>query len=233
MKGSHSRLLQVVIAGLLLCPAQASATIYDDERVPVIGDRTGIDYGSYFGGVSTDYYYRDIEERSGPDGSSGSGDEEPVSEDEQALCNAISALVSAECDLKNPPVLTVNGCGGGTSANLVPDYLLVNGVPVVRLGAIFSEACNEHDRCYGTYLFDKEECDASLTLDMIDFAKARMSSVQWLFYQVHVRVQAMNYGAVLQQAPIKAIADGLFASAQAEGACRAFAKNAKEAGCLN
>lgn len=233
MARSQNRLLQVVIAGLLLHPAaQASATIYDDERVPVIGDRTGIDYGSYFGGVSTDYYYRDIEERSGSDGSDSSG-EESVSEDEQALCNAISALVSSECDLGNPPVQTVNGCGGGMFVYAVPDYLMINGAPVLRPGPVFQSACNKHDICYGTYLADKTACDAQLRLDMIQMTQDKFSSFQWAVYGLAVKAQANLYSTALQTAPILSVAQGLYRSAQQLGACRAYSKKAQEAGCLD
>lgn len=236
MARDQSRLLQVVITGLLVSvTGQAQSTIYDDERVPVVGDRTVTYYGSYFGGVSTDYYYRDIEERSG---SGGDGIEESVVEDQrevdqQALCDAISALVSPACNLMNPPVQTVNGCGGGAYAWAVPDYLIINGAPLLRPGPIFELACNKHDICYGTYLADKGFCDNQLRADMVQEAKDSLSSFQWIAYSLYVYAQAGLYSTVLQEAPILSVAQGLYASAQQLGECRAYSKQAAAAGCLD
>lgn len=241
MSRSQNRLLQLVIAGLLLnSPADVRATIYDDE--PVVVRREQLTTGGFYGGASTSYGYYgsgttteeyNYGEPEGTGGGGSYGGEAAAEQDNEALCNAISSLVSANCDLKNPPVLTVNGCGSGMSTYLVPDYLMANGALMVGFGPIFAEACNQHDFCYGTYLFSKDECDAILELDMIQIAKEEMSSMQWFLYRFHVRNQAIAYSAALQTPPFLSVAQGAYANAQADGECRAYSKMADEAGCLD
>lgn len=231
----NSRLLQLVVAGVLLSQGgTTAATTYDDDTVTVPG--------SYWGGTSTtfDYYPEppdevydyDVYDFSGDGYDSGGGDSEEPTQENTEYCEAIEGLVPPGCDLRNPPVLTVNGCGGGMFTYAVPDYLVVNGVPVFRLGAIFRDACNAHDTCYGTYLADKATCDAQLEQDMIGFARSELPSFQWYAYGAFIRMQAAAYSNALQTQPILSIANGLYGEAQLQGSCRAYAVRAAENGCL-
>lgn len=237
MARHHSRLLQLVVAGLLLGPvADATATTYDDYPI------AGVPGSGFFGGSSTTYEYYggytdfvlndfDYSESGGGSGGDGDGGDTTTTPDEAALCSAISELAPIGCNLQNPPVLTTNGCGGGVFAAAVPDYLMINGVPVYQLGPIFRNACNDHDRCYGTYLMGKNACDDQLGVDMVEYARSQMSSTQWLFYRLPVRVQAMGYSNSLQTSVLW-ISSGLYDTAQKNGACRSYSTQAKENGCL-
>lgn len=235
----NSRLLQLVVAGVLLGHAAgADATIYDDERVAVPGDfwggaSTSVDpYENYYGGY-TDFVLNDIDYSNGGSGGSGIDGTNQADVDDTALCNAISDLVPADCDLRNPPLLTVNGCGGGMFTYAVPDYLAINGVPNFRLGPIFKKACDLHDTCYGTYLMSKDACDAQLAKDMVILAQDSLSSFQWFIWHNPISSQAVLYSSALQTAPILSIANGLYDIAQGSGACRAYSDDAEAAGCLD
>ena len=236
MDKSPARLLQVIITLTLfnLAP-DGRATTYDDDRFVIVPpfDEPPVrepleeppDHGEF-----TD----DGGDREGSDGSGGEfADEEAHDEEDRAKeCAAIVAKVDASCDLENPPLIDPNGCGSGTSENLVPDYLFVGGVAAYRLGPIFRQACNFHDVCYGTYGTDKEACDMVLHDDMIDFAQFQMTPTQWFFYRSHVGSQAYAYSAGLQAPFLRELAGAAFENAQLEGACRYYADKAEKAGCL-
>jgi len=60
------------------------------------------------------------------------------------------------------PAFAANGCGaeGGVSSVLVP-----NGIPGIY---DFTQACNNHDDCYGNVGFGKDLCDTTFRRDMLD-----------------------------------------------------------------
>lgn len=235
MARHHSRLLQLVVAGLLLGPvADATATTYDDYPI------AGVPGSGFFGGSSTTWAYyggytelllNDFDYSYG--GGGGGGGSFTDSEIINAVCAAITGAVPESCDLLNPPKFSTNGCGGGIFTNIVPDYLMVNGTLVTRLGPIFSEACNRHDYCYSTSIDGKDQCDARLGSDMVDRAKEALTPTQWGYYEQHVRFQAALYNTALQTQPSLTVANYLFSSAQADEACRKSAASAESSGCNN
>lgn len=230
----NSRLLQLVVAGVLLSQGgTTAATTYDDDTVTVPG--------SYWGGTSTtfDYYPEppdeaydyDVYDFSGDGYDSGGGDTTDSNEVDQAVCDAIAAEAPEGCDPLHPPQFVANGCGGGMFTGLVPDYLLVNGTPVTRLGPIFADSCNRHDHCYAIYPGDKDQCDAKLGYDMVERARRLLSDLQWRYYERHVRFQAALYNTALQTQPTLTLANYFFNTAQAEGKCRNVATQLTDAGC--
>ena len=232
MNGSRSRLLQVVIAATLInVMPDGRAETYDHPTVRATQPDDFYDDSGYF-----EYGYDnwDFNDYSDP---SDSGDDEPADtetdEEKKAECDAIAAKVSGSCDLKNPPLMVTNGCGSGVTTNLVPDFLSVYGVPVLRLGPIFEGACNMHDICYGTYFSSKEACDLSLNTNMIKLARLRMTDAQWTTYGPFVKLQALGYSAGLQAPFIDGISGEAFNQAQLDGACRVYSGKAKAAGCFD
>lgn len=230
MNGSRSRLLQVVIAATLInVMPDGRAETYDHPTVRATQPDDFYDDSGYF-----EYGYDnwDFNDYSDP---SDSGDDEPADtetdEEKKAECDAIAAKVPTGCNLTNPPLLTTNGCGGGMFANLVPDYLIVKGTPVTRLGPIFTAACNTHDRCYGTYPSDKAACDEDLRGNMIRVIYERFSPTQQFAFGNYVVAQANLYSDMLQGAA-RTIAQGFFDAGQAAGTCRALSAEAKAADCL-
>lgn len=234
MKGSHNRLLQVVIGAMLLNVApDGRAETYDlsGVRATIPDDdwhSEGADFETGYNWDFNDDYYEPPESGDGyPD------DPEQVNEEKKAECDAIAAKVSSTCDLRNPPLQVANGCGSGVTTYLVPDYLTVNGMPVLRLGPIFQDACNMHDVCYGNYPGNKEACDLSLNTNMINQAKLLLTDWQWMYYGAFVKLQALGYSAGLQAPFISYISGGAFSEAQLDGACRVYAGKAKTAGCFD
>lgn len=226
MHESTSRLLRVVVAATLISATpDGRATTYNNEIIQVTGQRLddGVDW------YVDDYYGYDdweLEDRSEP---SDEGDREPA-EEQQAECEAIKAKVDDRCNLSSPPLLITNGCGSEGS-ELVPDYLIINLVPVTALGPIFTDACNVHDICYGTYPADKTACDAMLYTNMVSFAKSDMSDFQWTVYQFHAVSQAYLYSNALQSPFLAGASGEAFDGAQADGACRYYSTKSREAGC--
>lgn len=232
----NSRVLQLVVAGVLLSQVgMAAATIYDDDPVVVPGsddDGRVTVVGNYFGGVSTTYDYGPDTVEDNDYSNDGRGGNEDSAEEKADLCRALSELAPVGCDLRSPPRLTVNGCGGGIFVNAVPDYLAIGGVPNYSLGPIFENACNKHDTCYATYLMDKVACDEKLSGNMIRDTQNQLSDIAWFFYQNAIRSQASLYSSALQTAPILSLANGLYADAQVSGKCRAYAEGADAAECF-
>lgn len=133
----------------------------------------------------------------------------------------------ANCDLNNPPPRRVDGCGSGVTAGVVPDQLIVNGLPASSLGNIFTDACNAHDDCYAAdypnepgSLVGKEECDIKLGQQMLNDARIKIPSEQWAYYESHVIVQAAAYSLALQNQPTATFANSAFRNAREEGSCR-------------
>lgn len=103
------------------------------------------------------------------------------------------------CDLYNPPVLTVNGCGtaGGVP---VPDFLVAPGAlqgGAAAFGAMFKAACYAHDMCYGTHGNDKHQCDERLRQDMIADGQQKLGGA-FPALGVFVIGQATAYARFLQ-----------------------------------
>jgi len=227
MDTSSNRLLQVVVAlALLNLAPDGHAKTYEGEPINVIGIREPRDFQD-----PVDEFQPERGDRGGSNDFGGTG-VAPDDEEKAMECAAIASKVDSSCDLANPPLMDPNGCGSDGSEHLVPDYLFVNGAPVLRLGPIFSGACNLHDVCYGTHGSDKEACDMILHDDMIEFAQLRMTSTQWLVYGPFVRGQAHAYSAGLQAPFISGLSGEAFRIAQLGGACRYYADKAEKAGCL-
>ncbi len=138
-------------------------------------------------------------------------------------CSDLFGTVPNGCDIRNPPQLTTNGCTG------TPDGLIVNGLPATSLGAIFTDACNQHDACYGAFLATKSKCDTNLGEDMVAFAQERILPAQWAYYEPHVRLQAATYASFLST---DFISMGKYEAAQIEGSCRANSQLLFYYGCI-
>lgn len=230
MNGSRSRLLQVVIAATLInVMPDGRAETYDHPTVRATQPDDFYDDSGYF---EYDYDNWDFNDYSEP---SDSGDEEPADtgtdDEKDAECDAISARAPATCDLSNPPILIRNGCGTGATANIVPDSLVVNGIPVTRFGNVFTSACNRHDTCYGTSGSHKDSCDNALGVDMYNKAKDVIPADQWAYYESHVIVQAGFYSAFLQSRFGRVFSDQAFEAAQVDGLCRSLSSSAISTGC--
>lgn len=230
MKGSHSRLLQVVIAAMLINVApDGRAETYDLPRVGAQYPDDFWDDSAYF---EADYSNWELNDYSEP---SGSGNEDPDSseakEEDQAQCDATVANAPEGCDVRHPPELVRNGCGTGATANIVPDSLIVNGTIVSRFGNLFTSACNRHDVCYGTAGTNKDACDVALGADMYRKAQDVIPSSQWAYYESHVIVQAGFYSAFLRSRFGKVFSNQAFQAAQVDGYCRMLNSYAVSAGC--
>lgn len=218
-KVDGSRVLRVLIATSLaiMIPGQTAAqTIYDLPGVTVTwpggwGEQGGGSGGGW-GGSYTDY--------------------EPKYDSGEALCADLESTKPADCDVWNPPPMDENGCGSGATASIVPDVLIVDGVPVDRFGRIFEIACNIHDQCYGTFNADKGQCDANLGHDMVAEAKRQIPSDQWAYYERHVNFQAAAYSLFLSQEPGNTLSKSAFVKAQSEGSCRAHSGLLREYNCV-
>lgn len=133
------------------------------------------------------------------------------------ICTSLRNSVPSGCNVASPPHVTLDGCTG------VPDFLVVNGTPASSIGAVFTAACNNHDRCYQTLGSDKQECDLRLEQDMIRNAMESIPSAQWSYYESHVRLQAAAYAYGLYN-NVLLIPQNIFNSRQAEAACRAHSQ---------
>lgn len=220
---NHSRLLRVVLAGIIgfsATPSAVHANATDAttlERVVATGISSGgwswpgwPSYGSTAGG--SDGWWGGA--------SSGSGGQDS---NYAPACDDLLSTTPSGCNVYSPPVLAVNGCTGS------PDGLIVNGLPATSLGAIFRGACNTHDECYGSYLSDKSTCDANLGEDMITFAQQEIPAAQWAYYEPHVRLQAATYAIFLST---DFISLGKYKTAQIEGSCRAHAQLLADYACI-
>src|SRR5690606_33804701 len=147
-------------------------------------------------------------------------------------CESVLASAPSGCDLRNPPPVTTNGCGAGPAAGIVPDLLIVNGVPAIQFGNVFTTACDDHDVCYGTFKVSKHTCDQNLESDMIQAARDRIPPLQWPIYEIHVRFQAALYRVALENMPIRLVSQQAYSAAQQQGKCRNVADAANHYGCL-
>lgn len=225
MGNGSARLLQLVVAAALLNAApDGRANTYTVSpiraNIPDYGDE--YEYEDEF-----DYNNWEFNDYSEP---SEGGDDEP--DDTQGECELIQAKAHATCDLENPPFLATNGCGSEGSAAVVPDYLIINMIPVYTLGPIFAEACNDHDVCYGSYPADKDACDMVLYTDMIEYARQGMTVLQWGVYRANVVMQASLFSRALQSPFLAGASGEAFGAAQLEGSCRYHAGKAHQAGCF-
>lgn len=216
-----SRLLRVCITALVLGTTSAvvkSSEPYVLDTIRVCAycgssSTGGRSSGSYFGGSATDFT------------------SEAYEYVEMPSCSELEAAVDG-CDIRNPPLLAVDGCGSGWTAGIVPDYLWVNGLPATSLGPIFTEACNMHDRCYGTYGRDKDQCDLQLYNDMIAYAQTSISAAQWGYYAPHVKNQAELFASSLHDGIASGASKNAYLNAQGQGLCRNAHDVAKSLGCI-
>jgi len=183
---------------------------------------------AYAGGycTSSGCYVWETAPRWGSDGG-GSGSYDNTTtygpEDPQMICADLKENPAPNCNADNPPQLVVNGCGSATVD--VPDFLVsfFKPLPAASYGGIFTEACNKHDVCYGSWGQPKSSCDADLKNDMIQAAKTVLG-IGYPAFQVEVEGQAWAYSTGLAWGPIQAfISQPAFDSAQAEGQCRSYA----------
>lgn len=228
MNGGRSRLLQVVVAAMLINVApDGRANTYD-----LSGVRAVIPDDYYWEGADfeTDYNWdTDVNpERSGGDGADNANE---GTYEEDLECETIVANAPEGCDVRHPPELVRNGCGTGATATIVPDSLIVNGITVDRFGNLFTSACNRHDVCYGTAGTNKDACDFALGTDMYNKARDVIPSNQWAYYESHVIVQAGFYSAFLRSRFGKVFSDKAFQAAQVDGFCRMLNSYAVSAGC--
>lgn len=134
------------------------------------------------------------------------------------------------CDLYHPPELEVNGCGtaGGVP---VPDFLVAPGAlqaGAAAFGKVFKEACDVHDRCYGTHASDKHQCDERLREDMISQAQDKLGGAFPVF-GAFVVGQATAYARFLQWEWIEPwTSQPAYDRSQIDAACRASSKSFKD-----
>lgn len=127
------------------------------------------------------------------------------------------------CNLNSPPPLEVNGCGtaGGIP---VPDFLIAPGAQAAAaaaFGGIFTEACNSHDRCYGTAGSTKSSCDNNLYNDMVAVAEERIPQAVKTVFIPFAQGQAWAYSKFLQWEYVAPwTSNPAFNSAQDEALCR-------------
>lgn len=79
---------------------------------------------------------------------------------------------------------SVNGCGGNGGIKVLEDFGLFN----------IKEACDTHDRCYGTCGKDKVNCDTGLFRDIYTIC---MKDGGWLLQPICKRIATAYSGAVL------------------------------------
>lgn len=226
-----SRLLRVLVAGLLAAGVSGKAqAVTDLDAIRVWGFTQGGwmingwgggGGGGYWGGTST---------------SQPTAEEQCMffgmgCEDFAPTCPSLLASAPQGCNLAEPPAPTTNGCGAGPTAGIVPDYLIVNGIPAVQFGSMFTEPCNAHDECYGRFRSGKRHCDEQLELDMIESARQHIPWFQWMAFEPFVLAQASAYRRALESPPIALIARQAYDAAQVEGKCRAVADAAEAFKC--
>ena len=227
MDKSCSRLLQVVVALTLFNLAQEGRTeTYDDERFRV--SETYIDEPGLESPRDYEEWSYEPSERGGSDGFESNLAEDGV---DDATCEELKAAVPRGCNLSDPPKLIPNGCGAGATTGIVPDFLVVNGVPIERFGNLFTSACNLHDFCYGTSAQDKDECDIALGRDMLSKARDVIPERQWAYYERHVIVQASAFSAFLRSSTGSMFSNAAYGSAQLAAVCRSIYSAAVEANC--
>lgn len=215
----QSMLLRVVILLTLGLSANAHATIEEDafdlDRVrATLPDDSGTynnSHDSFFGGASSfdDSAYYDDDSFPVPDVPS---------------CDELWDSAPEGCNIANPPTLTTNGCGGGPTAGIVPDSLVLvdDGAVSIAFPGLFSNACDRHDRCYGTHPGNKGDCDAALANDMLTSARNTIPPIMWRRYGSTVMNQINGYGAFFDSSVGTSISMVFFNSAQSEGLCRAY-----------
>ncbi|HVJ38485.1 MAG TPA: hypothetical protein VM687_11885 [Stenotrophomonas sp.] len=134
------------------------------------------------------------------------------------------------CEVTAPPPLVVNGCGtaGGMP---VPDFLVspVMAVVAAGMGGIFQEACDTHDRCYGTAGANKNICDDALYQDMVRQGQQKIPAALVPVFLPHIRGQAWAYSRFLQWETVMPWTSGpAFNAAQDQGFCRKWAIEYRE-----
>lgn len=149
-------------------------------------------------------------------------DEDPG---EPPICASLRSSIPSGCNVASPPSVVVDGCTG------VPAALIVNAMPVASLGAIFTQACNNHDRCYSVSGASKSYCDSKLGEDMYEIAEETIPSNKWPYYEPFVRIQANAYASSLYNNFLW-LPQALFNAAQKEASCRAVASAMQQAGCV-
>lgn len=134
-------------------------------------------------------------------------------------CGDVAHMAAhSNCDLKNPPPLTTNGCGS-RGTEWVPD-----GVPGYR--NLFTVACDFHDRCYGNWNASKVDCDVELGINMVSACNLiSPSNSRALEF---CTVAALTYPAALRFLPA---AETAFRTAQQDGLCRYLSKMAGDLSC--
>ncbi|WP_199912400.1 hypothetical protein [Stenotrophomonas sp.] len=147
-------------------------------------------------------------------------------------CTDFPSIMDSDygCNVYNPPVLLVNGCGavGGMP---VPDFLVspVSAGVAAGYGGIFTDACNAHDVCYGTVGKDKAACDAQLNEDMVAVGLANIPEPNKGFFMPYVQGQAWAYSKFLQWEYIQPWTSGpAFNAAQDEAWCRKWSAEYQE-----
>lgn len=217
-----SRLLRVVVIATLGMSGNALASIeedaYDLPRIRAIIPSDP--YSSTGGSGGTGYYGA----ASTFDDSAYNYDDDSFPVPEAPACEDLYASAPDDCDLANPPVLTTNGCGGGPTAGIVPDSLVLVDDGSIWIGypGLFSNACNRHDKCYGTHPGDKTTCDDTLMSDMLDSARNQISPIVWQRYGASIMNQINGYGAFFRSSVGGDISMIFFNSAQKEDVCRAY-----------
>ena len=134
------------------------------------------------------------------------------------------------CDVYSPPQLAVNGCGtaGGMP---VPDFLVspVMAVVAAGMGGIFTDACDVHDRCYGTAGNQKSKCDEALYRDMVIGAESYIPAALLPAFRPYAHGQAWAYSKFLQWETVMPWTSGpAFNAAQDQGYCRRWASEFRE-----
>lgn len=106
----------------------------------------------------------------------------------------------------------------------MPDYIIAPGAlqaGAASYGAVFRQACNLHDMCYGTAGADKHQCDEKLRDDMVAQAKQSMGDSAFVVFGALVIGQATAYARFLKWEWIEPWTSlPAFIRAQEEAFCR-------------
>lgn len=152
-----------------------------------------------------------------------------------AQCNAYAQqMAQAGCNVRTLPVLTTNGRGSG-GGDFVPDFLVRPFSPAVALGfgGIFKEACNTHDRCYGSTWSTKDQCDSALEYNMVVDAQRNIPSALHPLFAFATTGQAHAYRLTLQWEQYFPwnTSKNVCNSAQSDAQCRDSAADFRAYGC--
>lgn len=218
---NHKRMFRLILLATLGIAGDASAyseeDAYDLPRIRAIFPPPEDVYGAgggggYFGAASTF------------DDNAYSYERDLFPEPEAPTCEQLAGSAPEGCDVTRPPELATNGCGGGPTAGIVPDSLVIASGNQISMGfpGLYTDACNRHDTCYGTHPGDKRACDDALVSNMINAARDAIPPIVWQRYGAGIMDQINGYGAFFRSSIGTQVSMVFFNGAQEEDICRNY-----------